>query len=187
MRSTSSPRAVNMMIGSCERLRSSRHSDRPSSPGSIRSSTSRSTCERSRIRRISRPSATVVVRKSCFSKYCASSPRISRSSSTITTCGRSFIVPRGAEDTCTERQPAAQLVPCCSPRRQRRCGGEVVTNCQSPAGLMLSQSAPRSARSGPEWKRSVASGSVASCASCRASTASRAVHSCGAASRAKPR
>ena len=161
MRSTSSPRAVSMMIGTCERLRSSRHSDRPSSPGSIRSSTIRSTCERSRTRRISLPSGTAVVRNSCFSRYCASRPRISRSSSTIRRWGRSW--PGNCEDT---RQQTWQ-----------RFGRRPKAPVRARAVNALA--------SGPEWKRSARSGAVASCASRAASCRSRCRHSCGAPARSR--
>src|SRR5438067_792207 len=130
MRSTSSPRAVSMMIGTCERLRSWRQSVSPSSPGSIRSSTSRSTCERSMTRRISFPSATAVVRKSCFSRYWARRLRISRSSSTMRRWGRSLIsASRGgcARGYFRHEVPGSE------------CGREFVSDCslvlQQPSDL----------------------------------------------------
>jgi hypothetical protein len=86
MRSTSSLRAVSMMIGTCELARSSRHSVSPSSPGSMTSSTIRSTRPRLNTRRISFPSRATLTRSPFFSRYSASSVRISWSSSTTTMC-----------------------------------------------------------------------------------------------------
>ena len=161
MRSTSSPRAVSMMIGTCERPRSSRHSDRPSSPGSIRSSTSRSTCERSMTRRISLPSGTAVVRYSCFSRYCASRPRISRSSSTINRCGRSFIVPRvalGIAGYRGKRPPAAHLVPQTVLRSLNAARPQFVSNCCSRRrsrrpGMKAQRAIGRASRAAPRARR----------------------------------
>ncbi|MCY1452757.1 hypothetical protein D9M71_697030 [compost metagenome] len=58
IRSVGSQRAVSIRIGMADSARSQRHSDRPSSPGSIRSSTTTSKCSACNARRIAAPSVT---------------------------------------------------------------------------------------------------------------------------------
>ena len=58
--STSESFAVSMMIGTCERVRISRHTSVPDSPGSIRSSSTRSAPSRSNAASASPPSAATV-------------------------------------------------------------------------------------------------------------------------------
>src|ERR1700730_1136806 len=82
MRSTSSPRAVSMMIGICDSARTLRHRLRPSSPGSITSRIRRSTRWSVIARTISRPSFAVVTLQALVRRYFAISVRVSRSSST---------------------------------------------------------------------------------------------------------
>ena len=67
MRSTSSPLAVSMMIGVLSpAARRRRHTDRPSSPGIIRSSTIRSMVSRSMMRDSAlASSATITSKPSC--------------------------------------------------------------------------------------------------------------------------
>src|SRR5580698_9851048 len=82
MRSTSSPRAVSMMIGTCDSARTLRHRLRPSSPGSITSRMRRSTRWSANARTISRPSIATVTLQLLPRRYFAISDRVSRSSST---------------------------------------------------------------------------------------------------------
>src|ERR1700722_19056715 len=82
MRSTSSPRAVSMMIGVWDSARNLRHRLRPSSPGNITSRMTRSTRESASARAISRPSFAVVTLQELVRKYFAINVRVSRSSST---------------------------------------------------------------------------------------------------------
>src|SRR5262247_3496210 len=76
-----------MITGRSERVRSSRQSARPSSPGSMRSSTTRSIRRSANALRISLPSPAVTTRKPCFARNPARRSRISRSSSTTSSCG----------------------------------------------------------------------------------------------------
>src|SRR6266852_1474910 len=71
MRSTSSPRAVSMMIGICDSARTLRHRLRPSSPGSITSRIRRSTRWSVMARTISRPSVAVVTLQALVRRYFA--------------------------------------------------------------------------------------------------------------------
>ena len=87
MRSTSSPRAVSMMIGVCDVARTLRHRLRPSSPGSMTSRISRSTRWSVMARAISRPSLAVVTLQELLRRYFAISVRVSRSSSTTRILG----------------------------------------------------------------------------------------------------
>jgi len=87
MRSLSSDRAVsiNTGTGSAARVRSSRQIDNPSSPGSITSSTIRSTGAVAITERICRASAAVLTRNPLLARYSPTRLRISRSSSTTRT------------------------------------------------------------------------------------------------------
>jgi len=82
MRSTSSPRAVSMMIGMVDVARRSRHSARPSSLGSMRSRMTRSKWSRASSARMPAPSATARTRRPCCERYPVSSSRSAGSSST---------------------------------------------------------------------------------------------------------
>src|ERR1700743_2854602 len=87
MRSTSSPRAVSMMIGTCDSARTLRHRLRPSSPGSMTSRINRSTRWSAIARAISRPSVAAATLQPLPRRYFAISDRVSRSSSTTRMLG----------------------------------------------------------------------------------------------------
>src|SRR5580692_1169607 len=107
MRSTSSPRAVSMMIGTWDSARTLRHRLRPSSPGSITSRIRRSTRWSAIARTISRPSIATVTLQPLPRRYFAISDRVSRSSSTTRMFGdavamRSLVRDSRTDDFCFE-------------------------------------------------------------------------------------
>src|SRR5437588_6102252 len=99
MRSMSSPRAVSMMIGVCDRARTLRHRLRPSSPGSMTSRMSRSTRRSVIARAISRPSPAVATLQALVRRYLAISIRVSRSSSTTRMLGDGCTMPSFVDDS----------------------------------------------------------------------------------------
>src|SRR5258706_1702423 len=99
MRSTSSPRAVSVMIDICDSARTLRHRLRPSLPGSITSRIRRSTRWSLMARTISSPSFVVVTLQALVRRYFAINVRVSRSSSTTRMFGVAVAMPTFVGDS----------------------------------------------------------------------------------------